>query len=192
MIKIEVKEIELPDGTVINIPSGEGNAKRLELLANLTLVEDAHSIAVSQDDSGNPIKAKTIVIIIHPFGSAANTSSAAAQWGFKTVNGINLEKYYNSNSNIVSNSTDAGGLWNIEQYYIELSKDNFINVVMTSNTGVRDYENWAGVGSSASLKTGNKVLDNMADDYISEINFQATWTASNVFGAGTNIKVYGG
>ena len=186
------KGITLPDGTTYT-PEGAGgsnNPIELKLLVDMTVEEETYSIVINKDDAQNPIKLKYLLIDTHPWGSATNTAGKKLLFGFKTLNGTDLTNQWVSNGNFVSTDVSTGGLWYVERWYIEFSNVNYITGVRLTNTGIRDIDGIDGGGANSFMSI-SKLTNSDTEDFISEIILNAGWEKTNVFGKGTQIKVYG-
>lgn len=197
---VETVEVAIDDATgKLYVPtypesSGSGSGSKdlvkLNLLVDMTVEEEIHSIVINKDAEQNPFKLKHLLIDTHPWGSATNTADKKILFGFKTVNGVDLTNFWTSNGNGISHNPSSGGLWYIERWYIEFNNMNYINGVRITNTGIRDIDGINGGGDNSLLNI-SKLTSNDTEDFISEIILNAGWESNNVFGVGTHIKVYG-
>lgn len=162
--------------------------EKMRLIADITLSEDAHNVAITQDLDGNPFGLKQVLLQVHPYGSTSNSSGALGLYGFKTQKGIECLNKWNSCANIVTTGTNES--WVVDKMYLKMTNTNALEIKQFVSTGSRDIDS-VSVGSQGLLKSGFFRWDSdFNSDTISELHLQAGW-GSGVFGAGTVIQVYG-
>ena len=167
-----------------NLPAGGGDNKVWELLADVTLAEDAASIAVTQTPDGEAFSCRELAIFGDPIGDGTNKTVTVFPYGTSVGYGGGP-----LNAGEILSLTDGG----ISHFALHIQVLPEVVLIRTQyNRYDNGYIGYSSLLDATRLRSESSDSTRYVGDPITKFAI-AAWKSgtSGVFRAGTKMKVYG-
>ena len=166
-----------------DLPAGGGDNKAWELLADVTLAEDAASIAVTQTPDGEAFSCRELAIFGRPIGDGTNKAVTVFPYGTSVGYGNTA-----LGAGEILSSTDGGGSY----FALHIQALPEVVLIRTQYNIYNDYIGYSSNLGSTNLRREENIDYKYIGDPITKFAI-AVWKSgtSGVFRAGTKMKVYG-
>ena len=167
----------------VDLPSGGGDSKAWELLADVTLADDVVSIAVTQTPDGEAFSCRELAIFGQPIGDGTNKSVTVFPYGTSVG-------YGNATLNAGEILSDTDGDRSFFALYIQVLPE--VVLIRSQYNKYNDYVGYSSNLNSTNLRSEGIDSNKYIGDPITKFAI-AVWAkgTSGVFRAGTKMIVYG-